>query len=98
MNPESDIDARTDIDGWVVGGYINDEWHVSRRLILNLGLRYDADINTQNNGFVSPWLADTALSSRPELRGLISSGHRKNDLDNLSPRVSFSWDVVGNHV
>jgi hypothetical protein len=96
MNPESDIDARTDIDGWVVGGYINDEWHVSRRLILNLGLRYDADINTQNNGFVSPWLADTALSSRPELRGLISSGHRKNDLDNLSPRVSFSWDVAGN--
>ncbi|HEY0243207.1 MAG TPA: TonB-dependent receptor [Gemmatimonadaceae bacterium] len=96
MHPESDRDARTEIDGWVVGAYINDEWQVSRRLTLNLGLRYDADVNTQNNDFVSPWLADSALSARPELRGLLSSGNRKSDLDNLSPRISFSWDLAGN--
>jgi hypothetical protein len=95
-DPESDRDARTEINGWVVGGYINDEWQVSRRLTVNLGLRYDADINTQNNDFVSPWLADSVLSTRPELRGLLSSGNRKSDLDNLSPRFSFSWDVLGN--
>ena len=95
-DPESELDARTDVQGWVIGGYINDEWHVVPRLTLNLGLRYDADINTQNNDFVSPWLADTTLSARPELRGLLGRGRRKNDLDNLSPRISFSWDVGGN--
>jgi hypothetical protein len=95
-DPDSDRDAWSDINGWVVGGYVNDEWHVSRRLIVNLGLRYDVDINTLNNDFVSPWLADTVLRARPELKSLLSTGNRKNDLDNISPRLSFSWDIAGN--
>ncbi|HVF38837.1 MAG TPA: TonB-dependent receptor [Gemmatimonadaceae bacterium] len=96
INPESDRDAVTDLIGWVGGAYLSDEWHVGSRLVLNLGVRYDAEINTLNNDFVVPWASDTLLASRPELRGMLNRGDRKDDLDNLSPRVSFSWDITGN--
>jgi len=96
VHPESDRDAVTGLTGLVAGGYVNDEWQLTSRLLLNLGVRYDAEINILNNDFTVPWASDTALSSRPELEGLLNRGNRKNDLDNISPRVSFSWDVSGN--
>lgn len=96
IHPESDRDALADLTGWVAGGYVSDEWQLTSRLVLNLGVRYDAELNTLDNDFTVPWASDTNLSSRPELQGLLNRGNRKNDLNNISPRVSFSWDVSGN--
>ncbi len=96
LHPDSDRDAAGYQRGWVAGGYVNDEWLVTRRLVVNAGFRYDAEINVLNNDFVVPWVNDPELAARPELHGLFNGGHRKNDLDNLSPRLSFSWDVAGN--
>ena len=96
IHPESFIDADVRLNSWVTGAYVNDEWRVARRLVVNAGFRYDAEINTLNNDFVVPWASDAELVARPELAGLFNRGHRKNDLDNLSPRLSFSWDVTGN--
>lgn len=96
IDPRSERDAFTALSGWVAGVYFNDEWDVTSRLVLNLGFRYDAEINTMNNDFTSPWASDTAISSRPELRGLLNRGDRRDDLNNVSPRLSFSWDVAGN--
>ncbi|HYN80138.1 MAG TPA: carboxypeptidase regulatory-like domain-containing protein [Gemmatimonadaceae bacterium] len=95
FDPHSDRDAFAELWGWVAGVYFNDEWAVTSRLVLNLGVRYDADINTMNNDFTVPWASDTAINSRPELRGLLNRSDRKDDLNNFSPRVSFSWDVTG---
>ena len=95
FDPLSDRDAFADLWGWVAGVYFNDQWDVTSRLVLNLGFRYDADINTMNNDFTVPWASDTAINSRPELRGLLNRSDRKSDLNNFSPRVSFSWDVTG---
>ena len=75
---------------------MNDEWHVTSRLLLNLGIRYDAEINTLNNRFTVPWASDATLSARPELQGFLNRGNRRNDLDNVSPRLAFSWDAAGN--
>lgn len=94
-DPRSDRDARSTLPGWTLGGYLNDEWHVLPRLVLNVGLRYDADVNAMNNRFTVPWAADTSVASRPELRGLLNRGDRRDDLDNFSPRLSFSWDATG---
>ena len=42
------------------GGYIQDDWTVTPRLVLNLGLRWDAETNMINNGYVTPQpLADS---------------------------------------
>ena len=36
------------------GGYIQDDWSVSKALVLNLGLRWDAETNGINNDYVTP--------------------------------------------
>jgi hypothetical protein len=36
------------------GGYIQDYWSVSHALVLNLGLRWDAETNMINNDYVTP--------------------------------------------
>jgi hypothetical protein len=95
LDPGSDRDATASFAGWIAGGYLNDEWQPTSRLRVNLGIRYDAEINTFNNGFTVPWASDPILTSRPELQGLLNRGDRRNDLDNFSPRVSFSWDILG---
>ena len=91
-NPTGTSDAKAEATGSTVGFYLNDEWRPVPNLALNLGLRYDAEINTLNNDYTVPWASDPRLSSRPELADYLNRGDRKNDLDNFSPRVSFSWD------
>jgi len=36
------------------GGYIQDDWSVTKALVLNLGLRWDAETNMINNDYVTP--------------------------------------------
>lgn len=96
FNPESNRDALAKLDGWVTGLYLGDEWRPTPSLTLNFGLRYDAEINTLNNDFTVPWAADPEIGERPELQPFLNRGNRKNDLDNVSPRFSFSWNVADN--
>ena len=95
FDPSSDRDARSSLSGRIAGAYINDEWRVTSRLVINLGLRYDAEIHTMNNDFTVPWAGDASINSLPVLQGLLNRGDRKDDRDNFSPRASFSWDVTG---
>lgn len=88
-----DADARTSLSGWVAGAYVNDEWRPLPRFTLNLGLRYDAELNTLDNKFHVPWADDAQLQTFAVLQPFLNRGDRKNDLNNVSPRVSFSWDV-----
>lgn len=91
-DPTGTSDARASATGYSTGFYVNDEWRPLENLAINLGLRYDAEINTLNNDFTVPWANDSRLTSRAELAGFINRGDRKNDLNNFSPRISFSWD------
>jgi hypothetical protein len=87
--------AKADLTGWITGVYLNDEWRPSPTLLLNFGLRYDAELNTVNNEQTVPWASDTAITNRPQLADYINRGDRKNDLNNISPRISFSRDPFG---
>ncbi|MGH7577661.1 MAG: hypothetical protein ACREM1_21380, partial [Longimicrobiales bacterium] len=95
FDPTSTDDARAITNGWSIGAYIQDQWQATRDLQLTLGLRYDAEINTLNNGFSVPWAEDPDLQALEELEGFLNTGERKNDLNNLAPRFAFSWDVLG---
>ena len=88
-------EALAKASGWVTGVYVNDEWRMNRNFTMNLGLRYDAELNTVNNDFTVPWASDTAITNKPALANYINRGDRKNDLNNISPRLSFSWDPTG---
>lgn len=89
-------DARAVTNGWSTGVYIQDQWQARRNFQLTVGLRYDAEINTLNNDFTVPWASDPQLQAIPLLRDFLNTGKRKNDLNNIGPRVAFSWDVFDN--
>ena len=89
-------DARMAMSGVVTGVYLHHEWRPVPTLTLGLGLRHDADIGLLNNDFAVPWAAEPELAAIPELQRYLNRGDdRRNDLDNVSPRFSFSWDVFG---
>jgi len=97
FDPNSTDDARAITNGWSTGAYIQDQWQARHNLQLTVGLRYDAEINTLDNGYTVPWASDPTLQAIPLLKDFLNTGHRKNDLNNLGPRVAFSWDLFANH-
>lgn len=91
-----------DVHYWNFGSYVQDRWRVTKKLSLNLGLRYEA---------ITPWRAyDGQMSSFvPGVRsarfptapvGLVMQDDPpfpfQTDGLNLSPRVSFAYDLFGN--
>jgi carboxypeptidase family protein len=92
----SEEDARAKSAGWTTGLYVEDAWSVTPSFLLTLGLRWDAELNTLNNDFESPFAQDPVLRAIPMLQDFLVDGNRKNDLNNFAPRMSFSWDVRGN--
>jgi hypothetical protein len=74
--------------------YVQDDWKVSSRLTLNLGVRYDVDL-----GFVDS--AHQAQGSRV-IKALQIIGNPlgsrvvKDDKNNFSPRFGFAYDINGN--
>ena len=71
----SDVTTHTNI----YGAFVEDSWHPTTNLLLNLGVRYDLDTNGNNAGFTSP----------------VNPEPRKRDTNNYQPRFSFSYDIDG---
>lgn len=73
--------------------FFQDDWRVSPRLILNLGLRYELDTvpveqdNLQGNF--------TPASGLQQVGKGISAPYQV-DHNNFSPRLGFAWDIFGN--
>jgi hypothetical protein len=59
-------------------GWVQDDWRLTTRLTLNLGLRYDLSINA--------WANDLAFEP-------FYHADRPNDTNNLQPRVGFAYQL-----
>ncbi len=94
IDPSSMRDAYGEIDGWVIGGYLQDQWQPLPTLNITAGVRYDAEINTLNQDLTNPWARDTTLL-RIVGENFLNTGDRKADLDNIAPRLAISWDPFG---
>jgi carboxypeptidase family protein/TonB-dependent receptor-like protein len=94
QDPNSTREGQATIRGWLLGAYLQDQWQPVPSLTVTAGLRYDADINTLNQKLITPWANDTILQ-RVIGEDFLNTGDRKNDLDNIAPRLSVSWDVFG---
>jgi hypothetical protein len=67
-----------------LAGFIQDDWSVSNRLQVNLGLRYEIDTDVNNQSRVD------ALN--PIVQPFVT-GERQRDLNNVSPRAGFAWNL-----
>jgi outer membrane receptor protein involved in Fe transport len=87
-----------------INEFIQDDWHVSRRLTLNLGLRYELPLPwVQPQNYWStfhPGQQSTVFPDAP--LGLVYYGDKgvprgmvATDKNNLAPRIGFAYDVFG---
>jgi hypothetical protein len=68
-----------------IAAHFQDDWRVSPRLTLNLGLRYELDTDVKDishYGEINPLV-------RPFLHG-----NRTRDKNNFAPRIGFSWTTT----
>jgi hypothetical protein len=77
-----------------IAGFVQDDWRLTPKIMLNLGLRYS---------YVSPMKeANNLLGNFDPALGLVQQGQSsvgdtvfKPDRKNFSPRLGFAWDVSG---
>ena len=86
----------------IEGYYLQDDWKLSPRLTVNLGVRYDTMINffsiysptlsRFNLGTGSTWDAEVASGT-----ATLANNHKvlNKNIGGFTPRVGFSWDVFG---
>ena len=85
--------------------YFQDDWRVTTRLTLNLGVRWEPYVTTRDalghDGAFRPGLQSTVLPNAP-LGALfpgdsgIGPGVTPNRYDRFSPRIGFAFDPFGN--
>ena len=82
-NPDQPL-FQPDADNTHLAAFVQDDWSVSNRLQLNLGLRYEVDSEVNNH------------SRADELNPIVLpfvSAERERDLNNFGPRVGFAWNA-----
>jgi hypothetical protein len=104
-SPLEDFFAGTPFNGQLLGGnpkvkltwmstagYIQDDWRVNQKLIINLGLRYE---------YVTPMKgANNSLGTFDPTLGMVQQGHGtdsvwKGDHRAFGPRLGFAYDLNG---
>ncbi|HXM99553.1 MAG TPA: TonB-dependent receptor [Candidatus Dormibacteraeota bacterium] len=87
-------DPTRHIHNWGFALFVQDDWRVTSRLTLNLGLRYELSMVIKDSR--------NQLANFDPQRGLIQvgkgiSGPYNIDPYNFAPRAGFAWDISGNN-
>lgn len=76
--------------------YLQDNWRVTPRLTLNLGVRWDYfGVIGEKNGLFSIFDPTLAAASNGTVAVRQVSQLYPKDYNNFAPRVSFAWDIFG---
>ena len=80
---------------WETGYFAQDDWKVNRRLVLNLGVRYDLfthpyEANNQQSNYDIATNTLIVAGQNGASRALIDTNY-----NNFAPRVGFAYDLFG---
>ena len=82
---------------WQFGVFAQDDWAITPRLTVNLGLRWDYETGMINTDYVTPETVRTALGSFVDGSRYFTDGDDRSPFYGaLQPRVGFSYDLGGN--
>jgi carboxypeptidase family protein/TonB-dependent receptor-like protein len=85
-------DPTRNISQWLYAGYVQDDWRITKKVTLNLGLRYEFQaVPTEANNLFGNWEPSLGF----EQVGKNISSIYKPDHRNFSPRLGVAWDVTG---
>jgi len=93
----SNVDAYFHTHSWETGYFAQDDWKVSNRLVLNLGLRYDLYTwPVESKNYQSNFDLTTGTLKRAGTDGNSNSLIDTNKY-NFAPRIGFAYDLTGKH-
>jgi hypothetical protein len=86
-------DPTRNMSQWLYAGYAQDDWRLTKRITLNLGLRYEFQaVPTDSRNLLGN--VDIATGAFEQVGKSISSIYNP-DHKNFSPRFGVAWDVTG---
>jgi Carboxypeptidase regulatory-like domain/TonB dependent receptor len=85
-------DPTRNISQWLYAGYVQDDWRITQKITLNVGLRYEFQaVPVEANNLFGNFEPGVGL----EQVGKNISSIYKPDHRNFSPRFGVAWDVTG---
>jgi len=85
-------DPTRNISQWLYAGFIQDDWRVTPRITLNLGLRYEFQaVPTEAHDLLGNFEPSVGFEQVGKNIGSVYNP----DYKNFSPRVGVAWDVTG---
>jgi hypothetical protein len=85
-------DPTRNLSQWLYAGYAQDDWRITPRITLNLGLRYEYQaVPTEANNLLGNWEPSVGFEQvGKNISSIYNPDHR-----NFSPRFGVAWDVTG---
>jgi Carboxypeptidase regulatory-like domain len=85
-------DPTRNLTQWLFAGFLQDDWRITPRITLNLGIRYEYDgVPSDANNLLGNWEPNVGF----EQVGKNISSIYKGDHTNFSPRFGIAWDITG---